>query len=207
MPTVHQCLQDSVSNDQFLYGLDVVFSVPRPYTVCHVCGMLDVQVVIPAWYSGDVAQEGMHTASESSQLVPALHVDDSCTCQLHVPKGTCRLFRRQCWHFLMAKAILYARILCFKSLTRLLGCIVDFYDAHVSRVLSMRLSLFRTHHHYITLSRHHMHLLKRHLLCHLHKRSVKLSRLNMLPISSLQHMCASHRKSATDAYEKACQLQ
>ena len=52
-----------------------------------------MQVVIPAWYSGDMTQEVMHTAlSESSQLVPAFGdgVDGSGTCQLHLSKGTCK---------------------------------------------------------------------------------------------------------------------
>lgn len=47
-----------------------------------------MQVHIPAWYTGEMAEEVMQTALlESSHLVPALHVDNSCTCQLRVPKG------------------------------------------------------------------------------------------------------------------------
>ena len=60
--------------------------------VCYAAGIRVMQVVIPAWYSGDLAQEVMRTAlSESSQSVPAIRLDDSCMCRLHVSKGKCRL--------------------------------------------------------------------------------------------------------------------
>lgn len=56
-----------------------------------------MQVVIPAWYSGDIAQDVPHMdPPDTNQMVPAVVTDNSGSCQLTVPKGICRLCRIWC---------------------------------------------------------------------------------------------------------------